>query len=82
MTRADTKRRTHRDLLPKDMCPSLMMKHIATHSLDDEVFDDRKVAGDGYYWCLRTCRDVGPDDELVKPHACVPGRLCYRGPQT
>ena len=41
---------THRDLLPENMCPSLMMKHILTHSLDDVVYDDRDYPGDGYYW--------------------------------
>ena len=30
-------KRTHRDLMPKDVCPSFMMKHILTHSMDDVV---------------------------------------------
>ncbi len=74
----DTKR-THRDLLPKDVCPSLMMKHILTHSLDDAVFDDRTYPGDGYAWCLKTCREVGPDDEVVRADKCRPGRPCWAG---
>ena len=76
------KKRTHRDLLPKDVCPSFMMKHILTQSLDDEVFDDRQHPGDGYAWCTKTCRDVGPDDELVRASACRPGRACHEGIQS
>jgi len=72
---------THRDLLPRHLCPSMLMKHILTHSLDDHVFDGRSSAGDGYYWCSKTCTCVGPDDEVVHPSACVPGRTCHDGPQ-
>ena len=75
----NTGEKTHRDLLPPDMCPSLMMKQILTHALDDIVWDDRDHPGDGYYWCLDTCKDVGPDDELVNPDACRTGRKCHRG---
>ena len=78
----DTKKPlTHRDLIPRGMCPSLMMKQILTNALDDVVWDDRDYPGDGYYWCLCTGRDVGPDDELVVPDTCLPGRRCYEGPQ-
>jgi hypothetical protein len=76
----DTKR-THRHLLPKDLCSSFMMKHILTHSLDEVIEDDRQTPGDGYAWCLRTCRNVGPDDELVRPSACRTGRACFEGPE-
>jgi len=73
--------KTHRDLLPKDLCPSMLMKHLLTHSLDDRVYDNRESPGDGYYWCAKTCTCVGPDDEIVHPSACVPGRSCHAGPQ-
>lgn len=73
--------RTHRDLLPQNLCPSLRMKHLLTHGLDDRVYDNRTHAGDGYYWCGKTCTCVGPDDEIVEPIACVPGRSCHAGPQ-
>lgn len=73
------KTRTHRDLLPKDACTSLMMKHILTHSLDDKVFDDRTYPGDGYAWCMKTCREVGPDDEVVRAATCRRGRPCWEG---
>ena len=71
--------RTHRSLIPRGMCPSLVMKQMLTFSLDEVVHDERTEPGDGYYWCVRTCRDVGPDDELVKPSQCVAGRTCWEG---
>ena len=78
----DTNAKTHRDLLPKSLCPSLLMKQILTHSLDDRVSNERQWPGDGYWWCSRTCTCVGPDDEIVHPKDCVPGRSCYDGPKT
>lgn len=30
------------------------------------------------YWCLRTMTTAGPDDALVHPDRCRPGRDCYR----
>ncbi|MEM7203880.1 MAG: hypothetical protein AAF628_26690 [Planctomycetota bacterium] len=74
-------KRTHRDLLPRDVCPSFMMKQILTGSLDNVVWDDRTYPGDGYAWCLRTCKDVGPDDTLVRPEDCRPHRGCWDGPR-
>ncbi|MBK8097731.1 MAG: hypothetical protein IPK26_11525 [Planctomycetes bacterium] len=74
--------KTHRQLLPRGLCPALLMKHILTHSLDDVVTDERQWPGDGYYWCSKTCTCVGPDDEVVHPKTCLPGRRCYDGPQS
>jgi hypothetical protein len=75
-------RKTHRDLLPPDMCGALMMKQILTHAMDDEVHDGRQYPGDGYYWCQRTCKEVGPDDELCHPATCNPSRACCTVPAT
>jgi hypothetical protein len=72
---------THRDLLPKGLCPSMLLKHLLTHGLDDRVHDNRQSPGDGYYWCAKTCTCVGPDDEIVHPSSCGPGRSCHDGPQ-
>ncbi|MBL8726829.1 MAG: hypothetical protein JNM25_00255 [Planctomycetes bacterium] len=69
------------DLMPKDLCPAMVLKHLLTHGLDEEVFGDRRFPGDGYYWCARTCTCVGPDDEVVHPSTCLPGRSCHDGPQ-
>ena len=75
-----TEKVTHRSLVPRGMCPNLVMKHLLTHQMDEEVRDGRAEPGDGYYWCLRTCTVIGPDDELVRPGRCVPGRACHEGP--
>jgi hypothetical protein len=72
-------RRTHRDLLPADVCPSLLFKALLTGTLDHEVGEERTYPGDGYFWCARTSTPVGVDDELVFPDACRPGRGCYEG---
>lgn len=72
--------RTHRDLLPRDLCPALMMKQILVHGLDDRIWDEgRTQPGDGYYWCQKTCTQVGPDDELVDVRSCRTGRGCWCG---
>ena len=60
----ETNKKTHRSLIPKGMCPCLVFKQMLTYGLDDEVHDARTEPGDGYPWCLRTCKNVGPDDEL------------------
>lgn len=73
---------THRDRIPRGMCSALMMKHILTHSLDEPMALPRPNPSDGYYWCTKTCRPVGPDDELVNPQQCGPDRGCYDGPQS
>lgn len=72
--------RSHLDLMPRDLCPSLAMKHLLTHGLADRITNDRQFPGDGYYWCSRTCTPVGPDDELAHPLHCRPGRGCFAGP--
>jgi hypothetical protein len=56
-----------------------LFKHLLCDQLDNEVFDDREYPGDGYFWCLHTCTPIGPDDELVEPKACRPGRSCHEG---
>jgi hypothetical protein len=77
----DAQKKTHRELLGRQSCPSLVMKHLLTHSLDDLVHDGRSSPGDGYYWCARTCRAVGPDDEVVHPARCNAERGCFDGPR-
>lgn len=72
-------RKTHKDLVPRGMCTALTMKAMWTGRMDEEVHDDREWPGDGYYLCSKTCTPVGPDDELVHPKACRPGRSCWDG---
>ena len=70
---------THRDLMPRDLCRHLMFKQILTEGLDNPVGEGRTWPGDGYYWCLLTLHDVGPDDEIVEPPACRGERGCCEG---
>lgn len=76
---SDDRPRTHRELVPRDLCSSLVMKPMLTHGMDEPVHDGRTVPGDGYYWCQRSCTCVGPDDGLVHPTSCRPTRPCWRG---
>ena len=29
------------------------------------------------HYCLRTMTVIGPDDDIVSPRPCAPGRACY-----
>lgn len=73
--------RTHRDLVPEDLCPLLVFKHRLVDALDQAVEDDRAWPGDGYYWCQETCCEIGPDDEIAHPATCRPGRPCHAAPK-
>jgi len=33
--------------------------------------------GDAPYTCLHTCQPWGPDDAMVRPGGCQPGRGCF-----
>lgn len=76
-----TRPTTHADLLPRDICPAFYMKHLLAHAMEDIIYDDREEAGDGHYWCAKTCTCIGPDDDYVTPKGCRPARDCYDGPQ-
>lgn len=43
---------------------------------DAENFPDE--TGAGYCWCNKTQHFVGPDQQHVTRHQCIPGRDCYR----
>jgi hypothetical protein len=32
------------------------------------------------FWCVMTGDSIGPDDDLVHPHSCGEGRVCFRAP--
>lgn len=56
---------------------------IRSKSLYGRVFRDMEDVGaalsrsDVPFSCLRTCQPWGPDDALVEPGACQPGRGCF-----
>jgi hypothetical protein len=42
-------------------------------SRDEEHDEDSSV-----YWCLKTMKGYGPDDDIVdRAGCCRPGRVCY-----
>ena len=47
---------TNADLVPRGMCPSLVMKKMLINAMEDWVYDDRTQPGDGYYWCINTSK--------------------------
>lgn len=44
-------------------------------SNDWYVYDDANTI----YWCVKSTGAAGPDNGLVDPKRCIPGRKCYRG---
>lgn len=61
-----------------ELCRHLHWKSI-TRDLDDpdEVLA-AFVRNQVPYTCLQTCRNAGPDDELVAPELCHSERRCYQ----
>ena len=49
----------------------------ATHGYSDW----RSGSASAGYWCLGTMQTAGPDDDLVHPDRCRPGRGCFRPEQ-
>jgi len=46
--------------------------------LQGSLGDSDHISGDGNFWCSRTQRIFGPDDQLVGDGVCRhPGRSCY-----
>jgi hypothetical protein len=42
--------------------------------------EENRVAGDGNFWCAKTQRIFGPDDQFVGDGECRDlGRTCYDG---
>ncbi len=39
--------------------------------------DGNGAAGAPPCYCLRTLTVIGPDDDIVSPVECAPGRTCY-----
>ncbi len=62
--------------LPKaERCRSLLCKGMY---LNYGLPDDKRVTGDGNYWCGRTQTVLGPDKDFVGDLECRnSGRSCY-----
>lgn len=43
--------------------------------------EDETLGGTAHnHYCLHTLTVIGPDDDLVGPRICIPGRTCYENP--
>ncbi len=58
-----------------ERCQSLRCKGMY---LNYGLPEGERVAGDGHFWCAKTQRVYGPDDQLVGDGHCRhTGRSCY-----
>jgi len=58
-----------------ERCLSLRCKGMY---LNHGLKESERVAGDGHFWCAKTQRIYGPDDQLVGDGECRhSGRSCY-----
>lgn len=58
-----------------ERCLSLRCKGMY---LNYGLKESERVAGDGHFWCAKTQRIYGPDDQLVGDGQCRHGgRSCY-----
>lgn len=61
-----------------ERCQSLRCKGMY---LNFGLGETERVAGDGNFWCGKTQRIFGPDDQFVGDGACRhSGRACYHAP--
>ena len=58
-----------------ERCRSLLCKGMY---INIGLSDENRVAGDGNFWCGKTQRVYGPDDQYVGDGECRhTGRACY-----
>lgn len=61
------------------LCRSLRWRGaVGTTWREDAALAASLASGGTPFTCSRTCQPWGPDDDLVEPGACAPGRACYR----
>ncbi|MSR57760.1 MAG: hypothetical protein EXS05_08810 [Planctomycetaceae bacterium] len=63
--------------LAGERCQSLRCKGMYTNMGQPE---GTRVTGDGHFWCAKTQRVFGPDDQYVGDGECRhSGRSCFEG---
>ena len=63
--------------LPEHACEHLATKTLYVSIEADRVEDAPFPTGStAAYWCVLTQMPYGPDEELVEPESCLPGRAC------
>jgi hypothetical protein len=60
---------------PQPVCARLKTKMLYVIGREDAAFD--RPTSTAPWWCLETMSQVGPDDGLVAPERCRPGRSCF-----
>jgi hypothetical protein len=64
-------------LLQSPFCGELRSKKFyMRNSIATEA--SHYIDASNHCWCFETQLVVGPDGDHVDPHACVPGRSCYK----
>jgi hypothetical protein len=59
------------------ICCHLRSKGMFVNGAQEDVASGMPGTGDGYFWCLKTMYQFGPDNELVNRHVCTPSRSCF-----
>ena len=59
------------------ICCHLRSKGMFMHRTTQEVDTGMPGSGDGYFWCLKTMYQFGPDSQVANREVCRPGRDCY-----
>jgi len=60
--------------LGHDICHCLRYKGMFINAPPDPTVPS---CHDGSYWCVMTQTVLGPDEQVVEPEGCKPGRSCY-----
>jgi hypothetical protein len=68
------------DPKPPCVCRRLRSKGTPGIRYDAAVAWDSGFVSTATFWCVATGDSVGPDDDLVHPHACGTARPCFREP--
>jgi hypothetical protein len=65
---------------PPCVCRRVRSKGEPGVRYDAAVAWDVGFVSTATFWCVATGESVGPDDDLVHPHACGEARVCFRAP--
>jgi hypothetical protein len=65
---------------PPRVCRRVRSKGTPGVRYDAAVAWETGFVSTATFWCVSTGECVGPDDDLVHPHACGEGRVCFRPP--
>jgi hypothetical protein len=61
----------------KPICTYLRSKGMYVNATMEPVEDEASGYGDGYFWCLKSLHQFGPDNDVVNRNTCNPSRRCF-----